>query len=505
MLISQTHSWQKILLLFLSAFIIRSSVFYFYVQHEERYCQSDSLDYHVAAVGIAHGTGMHRFDNNEPLFWRTPGYPAYLALFYYIYGLKSPQFIDNMPAQKTSIWIQIFLCSFIPILIFLLSLIVTQSLAVSWIAAWISVFHVGFVLASCYILTDALAMLLFLLFLISFFYVLTHKKIALKKTIYLVLLGSLMLAGFTWMRPMGQFIAIAATIFIFFMPLKFKQKIITSLIFLSCFFALISPWYIRNYNLTGSVFFCPLFGPYLTVFSAPKIKARIDNISLLESHKILSYQGGKAAYEDMIEAQKKGTKKPSKELSALKVALPWIFNYPHYFIYDWLTEVIKTTFDLYSSQLVAFAAHSFKWDPLIEYLPEKIAACLYTQSMPLFMRLICLIEFIFALLLWIGLFFGIIQFIFKPLIKNTIQDSSKNNLPNFKIWVCAAILSIITVGMTGGFGYGRLRLPIEPLMIILTIQSWLYIEQTYQIKNILINMRNNVKNRCKQALLYKSF
>lgn len=498
MSVIKSISIKETALLFLIAFLIRSSVFLFYVQHNERYCQSDSMDYHIGAGCIAHGLGMHRPDTGKPIFWRTPGYPAYLALFYNFFGFKNFNFNENSNAQKSSIWFQIFLSSLLPILIFFLSFTITRSYLISIISSWFSVFHLGFVLASTYLLTDALALLFFLLFLLFFYksfinLFVTNPSTSLRgdlkitifaqderwetsnnKTTYLqIILSALALSLFTWMRPMGQFIAILSALIFFIPKANKKLKIKSFFVFLFCFFILIAPWYIRNYNLTGKIFFCPLFGPYLTVFSAPKIKSTIENIPLIESHRILSRQGGAQAEKDILQATLNNSNKVvCTELSSLKVALPIIFAHPFLFVKDWIIEVIKTTFDLYSSQLVNFAANKFKWDPLIEYLPEKIAECLWKQEMNIFMRLICWIEFLISLILWSCFFAGFYLFLLIPIFNWPKINQNTRNLAYF--WLISCLIGLITVGMTGGFGYARLRLPIEPLFIILSMQSAMY-------------------------------
>jgi hypothetical protein len=66
---------KRLSLLFFSTFALRAAVFFFYVQHEQRYQQPDSGDYHIYATTIVTNSIM-------PRYWRTPGYPVYLAPFY---------------------------------------------------------------------------------------------------------------------------------------------------------------------------------------------------------------------------------------------------------------------------------------------------------------------------------------------------------------------------------------------------------------------------------------
>lgn len=465
------------IIIFFVSFLLRAGSFYFYVQHEERYCQADSVDYHVNTLGLALGKGMHRIDTNEPLFWRTPGYPAYLAFFYHLFGVKNLSFQANSTAQKASIWVQIILCSFLPILIFFLAFLLTQSYLISWISTIISIMHVGFILASNYLLTDGLAMIFFVLFLIYIYRAFEQLKAEhpVSTNIINLFAAALFLGIYTWMRPMGQFLALISVLILLATQIDLKKRAVSASIFALLFLSSISPWYVRNYQLTGSFFFCPLFGPYLTVFSAPKIKAKAESISLEKAHKILCYEGGKATQEALDAAKASGsTKKVCSELACLKAAMPWITNYPFYFLQDWIQEVIKTSFDLYSSQLVAFAANNYKWDPLVEYLDQKILACLFKQPMGLFMRLICWLEFIWTVLMWFGLFAGTVQFIIKPLFNREELTDEKKKL--LILWLITGIIIGSAIGITGGFGYARLRLPIEPLMIILTLTyyNWAY-------------------------------
>jgi len=132
-----------------------------------------------------------------------------------------------------------------------------------------------------------------------------------------------------------------------------------------------------------------------------------------------------------------------------------------------MPEVIKTTFDLYASQLVSFANNSFMWDPLEEFLGEKIQLALYKQPMPFWMRAIAWSEFLFTIFLWIILLIGLVQFWVVPLIKRFEVSSETKALA--ALWFKCLFLTGGILFMTGGFGYARLRLPIEPLLWILAL------------------------------------
>ena len=495
------------LILFLLAFAVRAGVFYWYIAPQERYGQPDSNDYHYTAVTMSKGLGMYRL-NGQPFFWRTPGYPWYLSAFYDENQPISPHFSDYKESQQTAIWFQILLCSLLPILFFWLAYVLTNMTLIGWLMALIGIIHMGFVLASTFLLTDALASLLFILFLIFFFKsfrwsgdeslvpdgneqnnslnnanksLVHHALKSIKDPHYgSLVLAALMLAAYTWLRPMGQFVALIAAVLPLFSALGWKIKIKQVALFLGVFFLAIFPWFWRNYQLTERWFFCPLFGLYLNAFNAPKILARTANIPLKEAHKRLQYDASYyIAKEQEQAAFEVSGRVVVNELVCLKSALPIITEHPGYFLYDWITEVCKTTFDLYASQLVAFAKNTFRWDPIVEYLDEKIADCLWGESQQWWMLLLAWLELISALLVWVGIFAGLWFFVAQPLIIGKRELLYSYGF----LWLKTGILIGAVVMQTGGFGYARLRLPIEPLMLILGIAFWLWWFQRKDGKN----------------------
>jgi hypothetical protein len=457
------------------AFLVRAAVFYFYVQHEERYYQPDSLDYHNSALGIAIGKGMVRVDTLKPIFWRTPGYPWYLSHFFRLQGLNNGTFAANAWAHKAAIWTQIALSSCIPALVAIITLTLVHSLMMALIAGWLFVLHLGFVLASCYLLTEALAMILFFLFLIFFYKVYRLWRESDSKSIFatssFLALSAISLGLYTWMRPNGLFIAMIILSMLLFNASSWKKNLVYMVIFASFFWLSIGSWYMRNYELTGKWFFWPGSGPYLVAFSAPKILRRVAQQPLDLCVKYLFHQV-KVELDKQEELCKiiRPHQVVPQEFVCEQIAWPWIAQYPGYFLQDWAKEVLKTTFDLYASQLVAFASNSYKWDPLEEFLGEKLQRCIYSQPMHWFMRLLCWIELIYAIVLWIGIVGGFIAYVLTPLYKKLQVSAERYN--GFVLWLKTGVVFFAVVGMTGGFGYARLRMPIEPLMVVLSLSWW---------------------------------
>ncbi len=487
-----TPNKKNLSLLVFAALFVRAAVFFIYIQHEERYHQPDSNDYHVYAATIVLNQPM-------PRYWRMPGYPLYLSIFYHFFGLQPGAFSANSPAQKAAIWGQVFINSFIPLVLFFLAYTLTASYAIAWILAWLSVIHLGLVLASTYLLTEGLALIFFYLFLLffyksfraygeqqeetSFYQALTKtsfpKNPAIQHPSIHLALAALFLCISTWMRPMGIFVAIvAAFILLVCAQDRFMQKLKKITLFLGLFFASIAPWYIRNYQKTGHIFFCPLFGIYLNAFTAPRILRDVHHLPLEKTWRYLQHQLSDKIQKDI---QHKGltnitpyTKNlPIPELLAGAISWPIVLAHPWFATMEWFKEVFISTFDLYSYQLIAFVKNTFKSDPLEAFLSERLAECLYKQPAPLVVRILCWLEFIWALFLWMGIIAGIWLFIARTTIKKFQVSDQCKALGG--LWLKTGLLIGAALVMTGGFGYARLRLPVEPLIIILALTAWMYL------------------------------
>lgn len=458
-------------LLVIVTFLFRLISFECFIQGDERYKQADSMDYHSSTLGMATGYGMHRIDNGEPIFWRTPGYPAYLAFFYRLYGLRDIQFSPNKSAQHFALFVQIVLDSFIPLIILLLAFVLTQSALIAWITAWIIALHPGFILASNFLLTEGLALPFFFLFLLFFYQ--SFSTAHAQSRYGSLILAALALAIVTWIRPMGEYVAVVAMILLLiFDQVRISLRCKKIALFFCVFAISIAPWYIRNYQLTGKWFFCPMLGTYLNAFISPRIIRDTHKMDLIKSHQLLQRQAAITAYKKQVAVQSSGKKVLGND-ACMAVAWPIICNYPHLALYYWIKEVFKTTFDLYSCQLASIAANTFTWDPIEEFLWEKVTNCLYHQPMPLWMRIIAWVELFYMILLWIGLLGGFCLFwVYTACKRFKVQ---KYFLEIGLLWLRVAPLAGALIFMTGGFGYARLRLPVEPLLVILSLTFWLAI------------------------------
>ena len=97
-----------LLLLLLASFGIQALFFHvFFKKEKDHFIPKDSAEYHAVALQIVKGNGISNA-NGSPSFYRVPGYSLFLALCYWL---------CDSNITKT-IWMQIFLASCIPILMF---------------------------------------------------------------------------------------------------------------------------------------------------------------------------------------------------------------------------------------------------------------------------------------------------------------------------------------------------------------------------------------------------
>src|SRR5262249_37725383 len=155
--------------------------------------------------------------------------------------------------------------------------------------------------ASGYLLTEALAVLFFFLYLIFLYkrYVMTGETAYYRtQPLYYSVLSGLFLAAYTWMRPMGQFVAMVTLLFYIAAAIPWKRKLAHIVLFTLVFWGAISPWIMRNYKHTGKLFFWPGSGSYLVSFNVPKILRRITGNSFEECHKQMMLEVSKGIYTE---------------------------------------------------------------------------------------------------------------------------------------------------------------------------------------------------------------
>jgi len=431
-----------LIFLFLFSLGIRFLVFGLFLSKNKNYWSSDSFVYHDVAVQITEGKGIYNHDGS-PTFYRVPGYSFFLATCYKILG-------EDI---KMALWVQAFFASFIPILIFLISLIFfPANLLLAKISSIYSAFHLGFIVFSGMAMAETFFSFFFFLFLILFFSCFNSCR-------YKLFLAGFFLGLASLVRPVGHYLIFLSLLILIFSSVGFLNKIKNSLLLFAGWLLVVFGWLLRNYLLTGFIFFHTLPGVHFLKHSAGRVAMYVYNCS---------YMGALTALHEEVEVL---TKEKEKDLNRKineiefchiteKVAFKYLVDNPFLTIKHAFINMFKTCFSLYSAELLYIDSGG----KLPDYNKNRgwldiLKRFLVPQVTSNFLALIIYLEIIFFLFILIG--FG--GFVLKALF---IKDY---------FYLLCKILPFIFlfVFISLSCGFARLRLPIEPFLIILSFKFWL--------------------------------
>ena len=480
--------------LFGLSFLIRILVFGLYLSKSDRYWQVDSLLYHNIAVSLADGKGITQ-SNNKPSFYRLPGYPLFLMPFYAIWGADYTT--HNSAGVFAALLAQVFFASFIPLLIFFLSLTLFNWVLLAKVASVWSALHIGLVLYSGFFMTESLFLIFFLLFLMFFLkeshlffcpdqsgtdksgsgqpglyeYEFDYRSWSPDEHLYdtwrwnssevkanfssmLIFAGMLLgLAGLV--RPVGHYLLGLSILFVL---LGSRKRVSRSFMLCLGWLLPILPLLLRNFALTGHIFFHTLPGGHFLYLSASRVAMHVKECSYWEARDILTSEV--RTEQDVIE------KRLHRKLNEIehcklceKVAVRYFMMRPLLTLKNWATDILRTSLSLYSSEILFLESGRknidyFKkgrgiWAMFKRYLFPQAGA----------LTVLVWYEILTYLFVLIGFFLGFI----KALL----------NKDKWCVWLrCLGFIGLFLIISLSG-GYARMRLPIEPLLIILSFHYWL--------------------------------
>lgn len=430
--------------LFVGALLIRLIFYVFFLKDNPCVLLFDSKHYHDMALQLLNGCGfVTKF--GEPYFYRLPGYPFFLAACYKITNLNI----------QFSLIIHIVIGSFIPFLIYYLSLMLfPKRRLIALSAALASCFHVGLIIFSGLILSDMTFLFLWVLFLLMFFYALQRQSTV------LFFAGGFLLGLASLVRPVGGPLFLLAAGIIFFSTKKaFFINIKQALFLFLGWIGVVGWWLLRNFLLTGYLFFHTLSGPHFLNHSIAQM--------IMLKHDISYKQAQRRAYNDLdkliVEAEviKKG---PLLEIE--KVAVVEKFMLKTMILNPLITlryvsqNLFKTCCSLYSSELLFIDSHG-QLPPYSSSrtLKDRLMRFVLPQVTNGFIRIVIWFEIIFLALQLIGFCLFLIKGFF---------------LRRRLFFLISALLFMgYFVVISFACGYARLRLPLEPFLIIYSTSFWL--------------------------------
>jgi hypothetical protein len=425
---------QFLLFLFLISFAVRAVVFGFFVSKNKNYITNDSHQYKQVALHITQGRGIANTDG-LPHFYRIAGYPIFLAFFYTLFPSK----------QTIALWVQLFLTSFIPVLIFFLSLTLFPGcFFVAKIAAFCSVFHIGYVLFSGLMMSDGLWSLFYLLFLIFFFKSFSY---------YNIFLAGLCLGVASLLRPGGIYLLLFSILFLLFFKITFVKRLKGSLILFLSWLSIVLVWLLRNYLITGCIFFHTLPGVHFLRHVAVPIDMQTSGRSFQKSfNRVLRKE-----WVDLITKEEKVKKRKLHEIEKCvlgeKLAFRYILKHPFIALKRGVYNVCKTIFFLFSYEIFNIIKEQCHWnyDQRDSFFQRMIKRYFFPPVKSSVLNIIVLLEIVFHIFLLFGFCLGLFKF------------------PQF-LTVLPFVLLMLFV--TFPCGFARVRLPIEPFLLVISCCYW---------------------------------
>ena len=329
--------------LFLIAALVQVLFFYCFLYGNATVTMFDSGHYHTAAISLLKN-GCYVSADGAPLFYRLPGYSVFLAALYALVGVN----------VWKALLLQILLAATIPLLIKRFVLVLTQRSDLARITSWLSVIAPGYMIFSGLLLTDMLFAWLFLCFCIALLRMINRGGALSASAGAGFLLGVLSLV-----RPVGHLLLPFLLLFIlFFLQASWVRKF-TAAAALGGVWALVAgSWLLRNFLLTGFVFFHTLPGPHFINHVAVRVASMGKDVM---------YDQAKGdVYRQLQEKTDASTKSSGKQLSEIercqlfeREAVAIIKQYPKEFMYLSIINCIKTACALYSSELLVIDAQGY--------------------------------------------------------------------------------------------------------------------------------------------------
>jgi 4-amino-4-deoxy-L-arabinose transferase-like glycosyltransferase len=431
--------------LFLGSFLLRACVFAFYTSKQERYFNFDSHEYSTVAQSVVAGDGITNYYGG-PQFKRVPGYALFLALCYWLFGHN----------DVAALWLQVIAASLIPVLVYFLSIALFPGLqGVARVASCLAALHVGFTLFSGLMFSESL----FVIFLLGAFIVFfgAFKNGVLASGYKVFILVGLLLGLASLVRPVGNYVVAGMCFFIVIFGKRFALSVLQMGALVLSWLAVVGPWLIRNYMLSGALFFQTLDGMHFLKHYAARIVMHSQEITYQDAlNKVVcEYQQNADSFE------KSGGVMNEYEQSvvAQNISFAYARRFPFYACKLACVNLFKTLFGLYSSELMYMDSNK----DLPQYSParslrDSFHRFLFPRVNHWGIRVVIYYEIFYMIVLWLGM----LLFFVKALYDTRVRDVLYKVVP--------FIGGVIFLSLACGFA--RLRMPIEPFLIVMLARSF---------------------------------
>jgi len=145
----------------------------------------------------------------------------------------------------------------------------------------------------------------------------------------------------------------------------------------------------------------------------------------------------------------------------------------------WFTDMMRTSLSLYSAEILYLESGRQEFDYFNKDRPtgSMFQRYLFPQTNKLWLKLLIWFEILLYLLTLIGLCAGALKIIIQS-IKNWTDENKKL----LCAWTASVPFMTLFIFIALAGGYARMRLPIEPFLIIFSLSFWI---------PLLANFKNN--------------
>ena len=249
-------------------------------------------------------------------------------------------------------------------------------------------------------------------------------------------------------RPVGHYVIFFSSIMLLFSNFSFSKKLKNILVLFLGWFLIVLIWLLRNFLLTGFLFLHTLPGRHFLNHTTAYVLMDCKDISYSQAKEKLIK---KLSQKINIEEKQNGRKLYEIEecILAERISFKYFFKHPFLTIKYGLSHICKTALKPFCEELFFIE----------EKNGNKINNFLFPKMSKNWFRLIVFLDMFLFLFLLIGFLGFIINSIFN---KDFLCVFSKT-FP----------LILLFIVITFAAGFARLRLPVEPLIIILSVSFWM--------------------------------
>lgn len=435
--------------LFIVALLVRIVAIAAYFQYNPCMLLYDAGHYHSLAMSLTQGLEYVGADG-APYFYRLPGYPFFLSTCYKIFGQH----------PVAALCMQAVIGALIPLILFFLArLIFKDTPAVAYLAALTCCFHTGYIIYAGLVMSETLFAFLFMLFCLLFFHAFENKWRRIHQGL---LFGSagLMLGLASLVRPVGLFVLLLAIGYIFFFYHRLVvEKILASVAISVGWLAVVGVWLLRNFLITGYLFFHTLSGPHFINHVAIKLEMAHEHCSYVQARDNV-YREVKQKIKEQSAQKNKPLLEIEECLVMEKEAARYMKKNYFYALKLFCENIAKTACALYSSELLVIEAQGALpvYEARAQWI-EKVKKFLKPAGVSLWICWWIWYEFF----IWAIIALGCCGFLIASL-----RDQKK-----MKIVVQIIPFVILFFGISLACGFARFRLPIEHFLIMLASKFWI--------------------------------